>query len=134
MGRLVAQGFAGGEAGAVALGEALELPDDPRGAEVVGVPQRAATERRKPEAEDGPDVAVAGRANDALRHRPGRFVQHHEDEPLDDLRRARAAVGMHADQLVHGRVHRGLLATGVLVESLSLLAPHQDYIPQRDYG
>src|SRR5437764_9991064 len=100
MSRLVAQGFAGREAGAVALGEPLELSHDPRRAEVVGVTQRPAAERRKPEAEDGPDVAVARGADDALRHRPRRFVQHHENEPLDDLRRTRASVGMHPDQLV----------------------------------
>src|SRR2546427_5362659 len=32
---------------------------------------------------------------------PCGLVEHHEDEPLDDLRRPRAAVRLDADQLVH---------------------------------
>src|SRR5205814_8483645 len=78
--RLVAQHIGRREPGAVALGEALELAHDARGAEVVGVSQRAAAERREPEAEDGADVAVAGRAYDPLPDRSRCFVQHYEHE------------------------------------------------------
>src|SRR3989441_5370567 len=120
--RLVAQHIGRREPGAVALGEALELAHDARGAEVVGVSQRAAAERREPEAEDGADVAVAGRAYDPLPDRARRFVQHYEHEPLDNLRGPRASIRVGSDHFVHGRVDAPLLAARVLVESLPRLA------------
>src|SRR2546425_13169759 len=120
--RLVAQHIGRRETGAVALGEALELAHDARGAEVVGVSQRATAERRDPEAEDGADVAVGGRAYDPLPARARRFVQHYEHEPLDDLRGPRASIRVGSDHLVHGRVDAPLLPTRVLVESLPRLA------------
>src|SRR5438094_2753851 len=120
--RLLAQHVARREARTVALGEPLELAHDARGAEVVGVPQRAAAERREPEAENGADVAVAGAAHDPLPHPARGFVQHHEDQPLDDLGGSGAPVGMGTDQFVHGGIHAPLLAARVLVESLPHLA------------
>src|SRR5205814_3276608 len=61
--RLVAQHIGRREPGAVALGEALELAHDARGAEVVGVSQRAAAERRETEAEDGAEDRKSTRLN-----------------------------------------------------------------------
>src|SRR2546426_4465116 len=84
--RLVAQHIGRREPGAVAFGEALELAHDARGAEVVGVSQRATAERREPEAEDGADGALAGRAYDPLPHPARRLVQHYEHQPPGDLR------------------------------------------------
>src|SRR2546425_3779341 len=60
--RLVAQHIGRREPGAVALGEALELAHDAGGAEVVGVSQRAAAERRGTQTEDGAHGPAAGRA------------------------------------------------------------------------
>src|SRR3989454_9387430 len=86
--RLVAQHIGRREPGAVALGEALELPHDARGAEVVGVSQRAAAERREPEDEDGADVALAGRAYDPPPHPARRLVSHYQHQAPDDFLRA----------------------------------------------
>src|SRR3989449_8857162 len=77
------------EARAVALGEPLQLAGDARGAQVVGVAQRASAERREPEAEDGADVAVAWGAGDALAPSPRGLGEDYEGEPPDDLRRPR---------------------------------------------
>src|SRR2546426_11446140 len=63
--RLVAQHIGRRETGAVALGEALELAHDARGAEVVGVSQRAAAERRGTEDEKRADAAPRGGSDDA---------------------------------------------------------------------
>src|SRR2546425_12489645 len=90
--RLVAQHIGRRETGAVALGEALELAHDARGAEVVGVSQRAAAERREPEAEDGAHGALAGGAYDPPPHRARPLGQHFEHEPPDDLPGAPASL------------------------------------------
>src|SRR6266513_523293 len=103
--RLLLQHLARSEARPEALGKALELRDETLGPEVVGVAQRAAAERRKPEAEHRGDIAVARTRHDALSHRARGLVEHRENEPLDRLRRARAAVRLRADELVHGRVY-----------------------------
>ena len=86
------------------------------------MPERTAAERGEPEAEDGTDVAVTGRAHDPLSHPARCFVQHDEDEPLDDLRRSGTPVRMGADHFVHGGIDAPLLATVVLVEAFPRLA------------
>src|SRR5213080_4853270 len=120
--RLLLEHLARSEARPEALGEALELRDETLGPEVVGVAQRAAAERRKPEAEHRGDVAVARARDDALPDRARRLIQHREDEPLDRLRRARAPVRLRADELVYGGVDAALLPAHVRIEPLSRLA------------
>src|SRR2546422_1001133 len=114
--------YVSGEARAQPLGEALEFPDETARAEVIGVAERAAAERRKAEAEHGGDVAVAGARDDALSHRARRFVEHRQDEALDGLRRSRAAVRLRADEPVHGGVDVALLPPRVRIKPLPRLA------------
>src|SRR6266852_4761805 len=121
--RLLAQRLRGREPRAIALRQPLELAHDPVRAQVVGMAERTTAKRREPEAEDRTDVTVARAAHDSLRHRPGGLVQHHQDQPLDDLRGAWAPVGLRADQLVHRGVHARLLPAPVLVEPPTGLAP-----------
>src|SRR5213593_1824761 len=120
--RLLLQDLAGGEAGAETFGEPLQLADHPRCAEVVRVAQRPAPKRREPEAEDGGDVAVAGTPHDPVSESARRFVEHDQNEALDDLSGTHAPVRLGADQLVHGAVDRALLATRVPVEAFPCLA------------
>src|SRR2546429_3676892 len=87
--RLVAQHIGRREPGAVALGEALELAHDARGAEVVGVSQRAAAERRGPRAEEGAGGARAGRAGDSLPYPAPRPPERFQPQPPGCLRGAR---------------------------------------------
>src|SRR5437867_13246332 len=120
--RLLLWDVARREARAQPLGETLQLPDETARAEVVGVTERAAAERRKAEAEHGGDVAVARARDDTLPHRAGRFVEHRQDEPLDGLRRSRAAVRLRADEPVHGGGDASLLPPSISIKPLSRLA------------
>jgi hypothetical protein len=85
------------------------------------VVERSAAERRKPETEDGGDVAVARAPDDPVAGRSRGFVEHHQHEPLDDLGGTGPAVRVRADQLVDGRIDAALLSTGVFVEALPRL-------------
>src|SRR3989442_3985550 len=89
--RLVAQHIGRREPGAVALGEALELAHDAGGAEVVGVSQRAAAERRETEAGEGAPGPVAGGGDEPPPDPPRPLVPHYQHQPPADLRWARAA-------------------------------------------
>src|SRR5882757_376338 len=97
---MLPQDVAWGEPGAVAFGEPFQIGDNALGAQVVGVPQRAAAERWKSEAENGANVPVARVAHDAVSQRPCGFVDHAEHEPLQNLRGTRTAVGMDVEQAV----------------------------------
>src|SRR5690242_10807148 len=135
--RQVAQRVARCEPRAVAVGEPLELSDDPRRAQIVGVPERASAERRESEAEDRADVPVPRRPNDALARGARRLVQHHEHQALDDLGGPRPTIGLRADHLVDGWVHAALLTARVLIEPLASLAPEPaalDHAGKRRYG
>src|SRR3989449_6675199 len=83
--RLLAQHVARREADTVALGEPLELAHDARRAEVVGVPQRAAAERREPETQEGAHRAIPGCAPEPLPPRARGFVSRHQEQPVEDL-------------------------------------------------
>src|SRR6266581_3172542 len=110
------------EADAVSLGEMREIADDAFGAEVVRVPQRAATEGRKPKSEDRADVAVSRIADHALAQGPRRLIDHAEHEPLQDLRGTRSPVRMDAEQTVHTLIHAAFLAAFIEIEPPARLA------------
>src|SRR3989454_8728251 len=86
--RLVAQHIGRREPGAVALGEALELAHDARGAEVVGVSQRAAAERRGTQTQKGAHGARAGGADHPPPRPPPPLVPHYQPQPPGKFPRA----------------------------------------------
>src|SRR5580765_1325902 len=89
-----------GEPRPIPLGEPLEVGDDALRAEIVGVAQRPAAERRESEAEDGADIAVARGPDDVLAERARGFIHNPQHQPLHDLRRPGTAVRMDAEQSV----------------------------------
>src|SRR5580704_13521205 len=58
------------EARGITVVELFQFLDDGVGAQVVDIAEGAAAERWKPESHDGPNVAVACRANDAVFEAP----------------------------------------------------------------
>src|SRR5438552_17011309 len=106
----------------MALGEALEIADHALRAEVIRVPERATAEWRKAEPEDRADVAAPRAVGDALAQCSRRFVHEAQHEPLQNLRRARTAVGVDAEQAVHAVIDAPLLAALVDVEASARFA------------
>src|SRR5437879_5880897 len=94
----------------------------------------AGPERWDAEAEDDPDVAGARGAHHAVAGRPRGLVQHAVHEALQDLGEAGAAVGVDAEQLVHGGVHAPLLAAAVAVEPAPRLAPEAARLHERRHA
>src|SRR5712664_4120974 len=119
------------EPSTVPLGEPFEIGHDALGSQVVRVAQRPAAERRKPEPEDGADVAVARTPDDSLAECPCRLIHHAEHEPLQNLRGARAAIGMDTEQAVHAFVDATLLAALVDVEAAARLAAQPAFLHER---
>src|SRR5687768_2038698 len=73
------------EARREAVVQLLEVADDVLEPDPVHVAEGAAAERGEADAEDGPDVPVARRADDPVLERPRRLVHHREHRPADDL-------------------------------------------------
>src|SRR5216117_1288537 len=119
------------EADTVSLGEMLEIAQNAFGTEVICVPQRAATEGRKPKSEDRADVAVSRIADHALAQGPRRLIDHAEHEPLQDLRGTRAAVGMNAKQTVYTVIHAAFLAALIVIEASARFASEAAGLHQR---
>src|SRR5438477_9031200 len=117
------------EALAVARAQPLQDLDREAGAEVVEVAERAAQEGREAQAEDGPHVAVARRAEDTLLEAQHGLVQEREDQPLLDLARLeRPARRAALEERVHGLVHALLAVVDVepalVLATLAALVEH----------
>src|SRR6266550_7949199 len=110
------------EPGTVPLGEPFQIGHDALRSEVVGIPERPATERRKAESEDRADVTIARAPDDALAERPCCFIHHAEHEALQNLGRTRAAIRVDTEEVVRIFVHAPPLAALVEVETAACLA------------
>src|SRR5258705_12241697 len=102
---MLLEDFTRREPGTVPLGEPFQIRHDALRSEVVGIPERPATERRKAEPEDRADVPIARTPDNSLTERPGGFIYDREHEALENLRGPRATVRMDTEQTVHGLVH-----------------------------
>ncbi len=80
-----------------------------RGAERIDEAEGPAEKRRKSDPEDGTDITVPRRANDALRHGAGRFIQQRIDQSSFNLAGVDGRQGLDAEQPVDLGVGIGLL-------------------------
>src|SRR5258705_11451188 len=114
---MLLENFTRREPGTVPLGEPFQIGHDALRSEVVGIPERPATERRKTEPEDRADVTIARAPDDALAERPCRFIDHAEHEALQNLGRPQSAIRVDAKEVVRTFVDAPLLAVLVDVET-----------------
>ena len=93
-----------------------------RRAHPVDVGERAARIRREPETEDRADIRLARIGDHPLLHGARRFQRLRDEQPLPDLLRVEIVAWLRRENLRQPRP-QALLAPGVVVEALAVLAP-----------